>query len=163
VLPGDTRITMAYVKSIELTDMIPKRKLIPALEKEAPDFLAELLRLEIPDSPDRLFVPVIVTSEKAATEAMNMTTVARFVAENTFKVPGETIPFGDLYNRFLEWLEPSEVAHFTKMRFRRELSPSTPSGYYGGNNITCIGNLSWTDMKQTKTVLAMAGTRITHA
>ena len=47
IFPGDTRITMIYVPGLDPIELIPKRELLPMLIKEAPDFLADILRLII--------------------------------------------------------------------------------------------------------------------
>lgn len=164
VLPGDTRITMVEVFPLDPMDLIPKRKLFPLLEKEGPDFLASLLKLEIPESNDRLYVPVVVTDEKLATQALNQTDVQRFLSEKCFAVDGEVVVFGELWSKFQEWLDPEQVGKFSKSRFRAELPPHLPVGQYGHANVMHVGNLSFTpaESKVAKLVVR-ANNRIAHA
>ena len=65
---------MSYVEPINPLELIPKKKLIPLLEKEASDFLADIMNLELPPSNDRLNVPVIETDDKVMLQRLNETT-----------------------------------------------------------------------------------------
>jgi hypothetical protein len=154
IFPGDTRITMIYVDSLDPTEMIPKRELIPLLEKEAADFLSEILNLEIPPSNDRLGVPVITTDDKKVTEELNQTALQRFVKETTYYVEGKMIKISEFCNRFHEWLDVSDIPKWSKIRIGREMPPQFPKGrnmqdgaqYY-------YGNISWTDKNPKEPVL----------
>ncbi|MCH8860678.1 MAG: hypothetical protein IH843_06035, partial [Thaumarchaeota archaeon] len=128
IFPGDTRITMSYVNAIDPIDLIPKKQIIPMLEKEAPDFLAEVLTLELPPSNDRLNVPVIVTEDKIATERTNQTMLEMFIDDTCYKVTGEMIKFSEFYERFQEWLDPNETHNWSKVRVGREIPPQHPKG-----------------------------------
>jgi len=79
VFPGDTRITYLEVKPLEPGEMIPRKFLFPILAKEGPDFTAELLRLEIPTTKDRLNIPVIVTQDKLSAERVNRSHLEEFI------------------------------------------------------------------------------------
>ena len=85
-----------------LEDDIPKRDFIPMLEKEASDFMAELLHLEIPPSPDRLNVPVIETEIKQAVAQQNASYLEIFIRESCFAVDGSTILWKEFYEKFRE-------------------------------------------------------------
>ena len=50
IFAGDTRITMCYVPEFEPGVLIPRRELMPMLQAEAPDFMAEIMNLELPDT-----------------------------------------------------------------------------------------------------------------
>lgn len=144
VFPGDTRITMCYVKPLE--KLIAKSELFTALKKEAPDFLAAILAMEIPISCDRNNVPVIVTEEKKRAEKLNQTELEQFLEESTHAIDGEWIKVSDLHDRFQEWLDPDRVAVWSKIKMNREL---LRLGYTKGRNTKdgCqwyIGNISWT-------------------
>ncbi len=143
VFPGDTRITLGYVDLLDPLEMIPKRKIIPLLEKEAPDFLAEIIKLEIPESNDRLNVPVIATEEKKAIEKANQTMLEMYLDENCYCVQGERIKFSELYDKFQEWLEPNEVHNWSKIRVGRELPPRHPKGRLPQTGEHWIGNIAW--------------------
>ena len=81
VFPGDTRITMCHVQPLDPMDLIPKKRLIPLLEKEAPNFLRALMDLDLPESPDRLNIPVIETSDKRAMQYQNQDALETFISE----------------------------------------------------------------------------------
>jgi hypothetical protein len=90
IFPGDSRIVMAYVEPLNLTEMIPKKEIAIRLEKEAPDFLAEVLRVDVPRSNDRLNIPVIMTEDKRMVERTNQSLLDDFIEEtcNLLKVTG---------------------------------------------------------------------------
>lgn len=143
VFPGDTRITMIYVPEIDPLDMIPKKKLIPMLESEAADFLAELLRLEIPPSDDRLNVPMIATTAKRESENMNRTPLELFLSEKCHYVPGEMMSVAEFYAAFEKWADPNDLAYWTKIRIGRELPQQFPKGRNPADGVHCIGNISF--------------------
>lgn len=145
VFPGDTRITMCYVKNLDPLELIPKRKLIPMLEKEAPDFLAGLLRLEIPESSDRLNVPVIETSDKTTLEEQNKTHLELFLAEECKHCSGNRIKFSEFFEKFQTWLPSDDLARWSKIRVGRELPPAYPRARIRETGHFHIGNLCWKD------------------
>jgi hypothetical protein len=152
VFPGDTRITMIQVEPIPPGDMIRKAELIPKLEKEASDFLAEILRLEIPPSNDRLNVPVVATAFKEELQKANRTPLEIFLDENTFLVPGVFVELGELYNRFFAWLQDKADTinddNWTKVRMGKELPPQFPKGRNPKDNQVCVGNMSFSPPKE---------------
>ena len=122
VFKGDTRITMVFVPEIDPLELIPKRQLIAQLEREAPDFLAEILGIELPESPDRLNVPVISTEEKAIAERLNRSDIQLFFDERCKYLPGGTIKFDELYASFSDWCSSmGTINGYTKIRFGREI------------------------------------------
>lgn len=142
ILPGDARIV--YINVPKLVNKIAKRVLIGKLEKEAPDFLAAILSLEIPQSPDRLMLPVISTEEKAIAEDANQTMLEHYLSEFCHHVTGSTILYGEFYAKFNSWLPVNERHEWSKIRTGRELPPKFPKGRLindGGQYH--IGNLSW--------------------
>jgi hypothetical protein len=141
VFPGDTRITMTHVDSIDPVDMIPKRTLIDALEREAPDFLASILNLELPPVEGRLSVPVIVTEDKTESQRGNRSAVEVFVEENVWYVPGAKIKFTDAWMAFQDFLEPGQLSQWTKHRFSRDFPDKFPIGRFTGDGQHYIGNL----------------------
>lgn len=147
VFPGDTRITMIYVQDLDPIEMIPKKQLIPLLEKEAPDFLAAMLRLEIPPSNDRLNVPVIVTADKHEAERTNMTPLESFLSERCFGLAGHRIKLSELYDVFVASCDPSDLGFWTKNRFSRELPPHFPKGRARESGQFYVGNISFSNDK----------------
>jgi len=143
VFAGDTRITMCYVGPIDPMDLIPKKQLIPMLEKEAPDFLAELLSLELPASSDRLNVPVIETGDKVIAQQLNQTQLELFIHDKCQVVNGHMVKFSDFYDRLIEWMDPNEAHLWSKIRVGRELPPQIPKGRLPKNGQFYIGNITW--------------------
>lgn len=143
IFPGDTRITMIFVESLDPLELIPKKQLIPLLEAEAPDFLAEILNLEIPESNDRLNIPVIVTQDKTLAEDLNRTTLERFIADNCVPTIGCKIKFGDFYDKFVQSLDPNESSAWTKIKVGREIPPNYPKGRSHKDGQFYIGNIAW--------------------
>ncbi len=142
MFPGDTRIVMIRVPALK--EMIPKRDLIPLLEKEAANFLGAVMRLELPRSNDRLNVPVIETAEKSAAIESNKTSLQLFIEKFTYNVPGETIEFAEFYDRYLEYLDVSEVGDWSKKRTSQEFPPHYPKGgATWAKNKLHVGNISW--------------------
>lgn len=146
LFPGDTRITMSFVDNLDPIDLIPKHRIEILLDKEAPDFLAAVLGLELPESNDRLTIPVLATDEKKLVEAMNRSDLEIFVAEKCKKMSGNLIKFSEFWDRFTEWLDPSSLGHWSKIKMGRELPLEYPKGrirnqagqYY-------IGNIAWVE------------------
>jgi len=143
IFSGDTRITMSYVDLIDPLDMIPKKALIPLLEKEAPDFLASVLGLELPVSNDRLNVPVVVTEDKNIAEQFNQTPLEAFLQEKCKSAPGYRIKFSDLHDMLLEWVDPDEIPNLSKIKVGRALPPQFPKGRDTKTGQFFVGNLFW--------------------
>jgi hypothetical protein len=144
IFPGDTRITMLHVPPLDMLNLIPKKDLFPLLEKEAPDLLADLLRLELPKSNDRLNLPVIMSDMKFQVQAGNRTELERFIDENCFPIKGASISFLEFSERFVLTLEPEDVPAWTRKKIKESLPPQYPYGkatFDGGQNY--IGNISF--------------------
>jgi hypothetical protein len=137
IFQGDTRITMLTIQPLEPTEIIPKRLFFERLEKEAPYFLAELLRLELPPSNDRLAIPIITTSEKQALQAMNETLLETFLREKIYHIPGELIPINEMWEKFYGWMDEHDRDKYSKIMMGKEMPNKYPKGrwkadwYYG--------------------------------
>lgn len=143
VFPGDTRITMSFVDAIDPLELIPKKKLIQMLEKEAPDFLAEIMNLEIPTSNDRMNVPMLRTDDKETAEQINKTQLEVFLEEYCKYVPGAKIKFSDLFGRFIQWTDEEEM--WTKIRFGKDLPPMYPKARIRKTGQMYVGNIAFKD------------------
>lgn len=150
VFTGDTRITMCYVEPLDPLALIPKRDLIDLLEKEAPDFLAEILALEIPPSNDRLNVPVLETEDKIMVSQLNQTDLERFLNEKTQQVNGRRIKFGDFVTKFHEFLDMGELDKWSKIRIGREIPPQYPKGKDHSTGQMYVGNICWIGLEPTE-------------
>lgn len=143
IFPGDTRISMISVPDLMPEEIIPKKILMPQLIKEAPDFLAEILSLELPVSPDRLNIPALATEEKLAAEKANQTLLEMFIDENCHYVPGEMIKFSDFYDKFISWIDPNYIKDWTKIRVGKEIPPKFPKGRLPSTGQFWLGNISF--------------------
>lgn len=122
VMKGDSRIVVIEVDDLTPEQKIPKGEMITALEKEAPDFLAELMRISIPDSPGRLGMPVIQTDAKVAIEHGNRSELEEFVESQTFPAPGHIIPFAEFYDKFAKWLDqPTPIPDWSKITVGKQI------------------------------------------
>lgn len=144
VFPGDTRITMIPVMPLDPTEMIPKKIIMPMLEKEAADFLGELYAVELPPSNDRLNVPVIVTAEKAEAERMNETPLQAFIRDKCHAVSGARISIAEFYEAFQRWCDPTDLNYWTKIRVGREMPQQFPKGRAKESGHFYYGNISFT-------------------
>lgn len=158
VFPGDSRITMCYVDSIDPIELIPKKKLMDLLEAEASDFITTILTLQLPPSNDRLNVPVVETDEKRSIVMLNRTALEQFLEERCHYVEGEKILFGSLYDVFMDWLDPKEQFDWSKVKFGRSLPPHFPKGRVAAEaNKVYIGNISWNKKDPTRPKLVLRG------
>lgn len=142
VFPGDTRITMIAVP--DLVELIPKKDLIPMLEAEAADFLAEILAVELPPSGDRLNVPCISTEDKLQAEIGNQTLLEVFCIEKCFVAPGHMVKFSEFCEKFHEWIDPNSVGQWSKIRIGKELPPKFTKARLPQTGEFWIGNMSLT-------------------
>lgn len=143
IFSGDTRITMAYVDTLDPLELIPKSRLISQLEKEAPDFLAEILSIELPPSKDRLNVPVLQTSEKDALEQLSLSAFEEFIQEQCQYVSGSKIQFSTLYEQFTKWVDDDELQKWSKIRVGKELPPKFPKARIRRTGQMYVGNIAW--------------------
>jgi len=143
IFPGDTRITMCYVPVLDPLDLIPKRQLITMLEKEAPDFLASVLNLDLPDSGDRLNLPVIHTSDKELLQQLNKTAMQVFVDDHLVACDGAKVMFSEFFERFQKTLDSEEFHKWTKIKASREVPVQYPKGRATSDGQIYLGNVKW--------------------
>ncbi len=142
VMEGDTRIVMAFVDELSPTDKIPKKLLMQQLMKEAPDFIAELLRIQLPDSNDRLNVPVIATEEKVRAQQASQNYLEMFLGECYFHIPGEMIEFKKLVDDFHEWLPGNERDNWMMKTIGQSLPQHFVKGRSPSTNQVMVGNIT---------------------
>lgn len=150
IFPGDSRITMILVDNLPDGELIPKKEMLRLLETEAPDFLAEILSLELPNSNDRLSVPVITTEDKIAAEHGSKSPLDVFIEEKCFKIQGQMIKFSDFYDKFIEGLDPNLIHQWSKKRVGQEFPTHFPRGRFTGDSQHHIGNISFEQNAETK-------------
>jgi hypothetical protein len=142
VFQGDTRITMIRVDELDPMELIPKAKLIEKLELEAPEFLSEIMNIELPTPISRLNIPVLETTEKFNLQNNSVTLLNKFIDECCFEYDGQTTTFSKFYEMFQEWLPSEERTFWTTVRVSREFPTKYPKGKHV-SNVTTIGNLSF--------------------
>jgi hypothetical protein len=144
---------MCYVSEITPSVKIPKREILKLLENEAADFMTEILNLELPPSNDRLNVPVIRTEDKAMAEEANQTFLEIFLKDKTFIVDGKRLTFSDVYDAFIEWLDPNYVKEWSKIRFGREMPRYYPKGRLPSTGQWWFGNIAWEPRRPDEPIL----------
>lgn len=128
VFPGDTRITMLHVNMLSEDEYIAKRDLIDMLLAEAPDFLGDVMKMEIPRIKDRLNMPVIMTAEKEKAERANQNELEAFIEDQCHYNPGHGMLWGTFYERFKEWLDPERRPLWSKRKTGQYLPVQFPKG-----------------------------------
>jgi hypothetical protein len=162
IFPGDTRVTVIFVN--ELKDIIPRNIFYSALEKEASDFLTEVLSIEVPESQERLRIPVIITEDKIRLQENTQSELEQFIEEFCYYIPGAMVKFGDFFDRFQEWLDPNSVHLWSKIRVTREMPARNPVGQLTSEaNQRYICNLSWTNNETEGKPLTVRDRKITSA
>jgi hypothetical protein len=141
VFPGDTRITLSYVPALKKEDMIPKETLMVHLRKEAPDFLAALMAMELPSSNDRLAVPTISTESKKRAEDKNKSLLEQFLDEEVIEIPGYCVEAATFYEAYMGWLEEGDRQRWSKQKVGRELPDRFPRGRLSNNQHVHYGNM----------------------
>lgn len=143
IFTGDTRITMIHVPPFEPNELIDSYELQAKLKQEAPDFLGELLQVDIPPSGNRLNVPVLDTEIKEQTSEGNKNAVEVFLDEKVHYAPGECIKYGELYRLFETCVDPSDGHYWGKRKFGQQLPHEYPKGPSPKHsNQTIVGNVS---------------------
>jgi hypothetical protein len=144
----DTRITMVRVNPIPLEQLIPKKLFISRLEKEAPDFLADIMQIELPQSNDRLNLPALETQEKAIAQELSKSDFEVFLEEKCVPCPGSWIKFSQLYEDFIKTCDPSTVDKWSKIRVGRELPTTYPKGRNRGDAHWYVGNIAYRGLER---------------
>jgi len=148
VFPGDSRITIIHVPELDSLEMIPKSVLLRELEKEGPEFLGELIELELPAPASRLNVEVIRTQDKIELEKANRTSLEIFIDDTVHFVPGKMITIAEFHTRFIESLDPNEISHWTKQRISTNMDSRFPKGRRVTDGHWAYGNMSWEPKKE---------------
>lgn len=162
IFPGDTRITMAFVDRLKDGQYIDKMDLFTKLEKEAPDFLAALLAIELPKSNDRLNVPIIATDEKKRLERSNRTELEAFIDEHTYPVSGSVISVKDFFEKFVEHLDPERISFWSKIRVGKEMPAQYPKGRLMSQAANWyFANISWENKESTLPRYTLEGDKLT--
>lgn len=117
--------------------------MLERLKKEASDFLAALLKLELPEYNGRLRVPVVITDEKISVIERNQNLLEQFISEEVTFCDGHKVTVAEFYNKFQEWLEPMERHNWTKHKISRSLPDKIIRGRDKTNSQWCYGNITF--------------------
>lgn len=149
VFAGDTRITMVRVPPIEPGKEIPRKIMMPLLEQEAPDFLAEILSIELPPPQDRLNIPCLTTEAKQAVQEANLTMLELYLRENVQYAPGYFVYISEFWDKFSQWLDPSLVnTEWTKIKVSKQMPPQFVRGRIPATGQFAYGNMSFTKVDE---------------
>lgn len=99
---GDTRITALAIYALgarKLAKGIMERKLL----FEAPFFLRTILTTHLPESHDRLRVPMLGSRDKEDLEAMNQRPWEAFATDELVRCDGNLLKFTDFYEAYLKF------------------------------------------------------------
>ncbi len=127
--------------------------LLDLLDKEAPDFLAAILSIDIPESGDRLNIPVIMTEAKRFAQKSNQTYLEIFLSEHCFPVDGKMLKFSEFYERFQEFLDPDQISRWSRIKVGREMPGCYPKGRSPQNNHVMLGNIAWAPREPEEPIL----------
>lgn len=142
IFPGDTRITMIDVRNAP-EHKVPKEQFMNELAKEAPDFLAEMFRLEIPPTDGRLRIPCIETQEKIDAANANRSPAELWMDEYLFHVPGQVIRLSDMWDRFRGWIDPAQLPFWSNRKLNAIVNRKFPKGRLKGDPNWHFGNCSF--------------------
>ena len=149
IFKGDTRIVVIHVESLD--KIIPKKEMIQRLTKEASNFLGKILKVEIPVSNSRLNIPIIDTDAKMVASEHNMNQVELFIHQNCHEAPGYTVSMSEFYDKFIEWIDPSERYQWaSKQKVTKHMPDKFPKGRYGSNSAWFWGNISFQKPEETR-------------
>lgn len=98
---GDTRIT-AFSVSILGNKVIPKGLMERNLTSESPFFLRTILTTNLPETPDRLRVPMLASKDKVELESMNQKPWEAFASDALVSCPGNLIKMADFYKEYVK-------------------------------------------------------------
>ena len=143
IFEGDTRITLIKVNCLPPEKKIPKSELMTLLRKEAPDFLAAVLAIQIPRSNSRLAVPTIMTPEKIRAAEKNLNLLEQFIKECVNEVNGYCVSAEQFFMEMQMWLDERDRSYWTKSRIGRELPDRIVRGRLSSNQLTHYGNITF--------------------
>jgi hypothetical protein len=150
ITTGDTRVLIIRVNKIE--SEIPKHILFSKLEEEAPAFLHYLLNIELPDPQGRLAMPCLETIDKQELTFNNKTDLEQFVETVGIECKGHFVEFDNLYNMFIDWLQPEKRTFWSKIKFSKDFPKIglLCKGKFSSENLTIIGNYSLNKHAESK-------------
>jgi len=144
---GDTRITSVFVQPLAPGTEIPKdaaNGLLERLHNEAPDFLAFLLSLDLPETDNRFRLPMISTNKKEQFQELMKSPLERFIDESLQSAVGNSVMFSEFFSRFQDWLPTEDRREWSsRLKVSRKVSTMLLQGKYGASNNKQIANVFW--------------------
>lgn len=141
VFPGDTRIIAVRVPLIAPEDRMPGTQFTELLDQEASHFLAHCLKLDIPESDDRLRIPVLHTREKAMIEAFNQNPIEQFIEQRIRRVEGHAHLSSGIYELYRIWCKERDIAEVSQIAFSKVLAAHFDKGRRTTNSRTYYINI----------------------
>lgn len=156
ILPGDTRIVLAHVSSLE--SEIPKTTLLDSLISEGPAFLFTLVEREIPRTSTRLMLPCLDSEIKTRQQALHANLLVEFIDEKCYKVDGCVIRYSIFYDEFINWLDAVEKLYWSKRRLSSEMIKNgIISGRMGGSGDLFVGNVGFVEEEEKTKLVERKG------
>lgn len=146
---GDSRIVVVAVNDLPAEKRIGKSEIMSRLSAEAPNFLAEILNIEIPRINDRLSIPVITTQDKLQAAENSLDIISNFYLSEICLMPGAMINANEAYQRFVEY--SAGGAHIGKNGFFQRMSSmkGCVKGRSMQTNQVMFANVCWLKDKDT--------------
>lgn len=140
---GDTRVT-AFATSI-ITDIIPRTLLETKLLEEAPFFVRTLLTTHIPDTFDRLRVPMLASADKDDLESMNQKPWEAFASDTLRECQGNKVKFSEFHTAYKDYCATSGTMNPVSAKALLQLVRGRGDKYLvgvGSGKQAYIGNVS---------------------
>jgi len=141
---GDTRITAIAVYSIPRAQMVPRAIMDRYLIDEAPYFLRTIQSIYLPESTERLRVPMLASADKADLESMNQEPWESFASDTLRPCDGQWVKFAEFYEVYLQHCTMNGLEHMGS-RAMLQLIRNRSNKYMvgtGRNNQMYIGNVT---------------------
>ena len=148
---GDTRITALAICDLG-NRKIPKGLMEQKLKEEAPFFLRTILTTHLPETPDRLRVPMLVNQDKRALEAMNQLPWEAFASDTLVRCDGNLVKFTDFYEQYFGYCQRNNKqpeSNKALLQLMRNRSDKYVIGFGPGKS-NYIANFKLSDDKSAK-------------
>lgn len=140
---GDTRGMIMHVRSLVASGVpeIPHAALMARLDDEAPHFMRTICDMEIPAPESRLRIECITTESKRQYMHAQSDELEQFIYERCQYKPRSVVLWSEFFSKFVGTLPESERARWSRKRVSAGIPSKFPTGKYGGQNQTHIGNM----------------------
>jgi hypothetical protein len=142
VREGDMRCVILRVGRLADHEYIDRKVLLERLDEESPDFLSALLNFQLPPQYKRFWLPLPETADRIQLLNAKENPSSKFISEALHSVPGDTIPFSDVYTKYQEWCIEEQRPISTKQQFHLDILRTYPVGRIKKNR-DLVGNASF--------------------